>query len=197
MGRFFFCILFLSTLVGCATTPSVSYVDAQRSRSWQQFSNQNSQIDTFKLSGRVSVISQGESHQVTVNWKYNPSEYSLKLTGPFHAGGAIIHKSSEGLTLSMNDETPYRAISPETLMEQALGWSAPVSALRYWILGIPMPDAPFEASVDELGQPHLMRQHGWSIIYDRFQSGLPTRLAMESENARLKIIIQKWEIDSD
>jgi outer membrane lipoprotein LolB len=75
-----------------------------------------------------------------------------------------------------------------------MGWSAPGSALEYWARGIPVPNIPFDANVNASGQPHILRQLGWSIVFDRYQSNLPTRIAMESNGIRLKIIIQQWEL---
>lgn len=189
----FHIILFIF-ITGCATTPSDPYMDSRKSSTWNAFTHRNSQINDFRLLGRMSLVAEGENHQASFDWSHYPSGYELTLTGPLQVGHLKIINDDASISLQTDQDTIFISDTAEHLMEEVLGWSAPVSALAYWVRAIPVPNAPFEASVDASGHPHLIRQYGWSIVYDRFQKDLPTRLAMESKGIRLKIIVQKWDL---
>jgi outer membrane lipoprotein LolB len=75
----------------------------------------------------------------------------------------------------------------DSLMEQALGFSLPVSGMRDWLHGRPAPGAPSNITRAADGRPDTLRQSGWTVRYVAWQdavegaatsSTLPRRIDM-------------------
>ena len=68
--------------------------------------------------------------------------FTLRLHGPFGQGSVLIEGQPGSVSLRRANGQVTRAGSAEALLSQELGWSVPVSVMRYWILGRPAPDYP-------------------------------------------------------
>ena len=82
-----------------------------------------------------------------------------------------------------------RAESPEALLEREVGWSVPLTGLRYWIVGAPALDgATSKMELDDRGRLARLEQAGWTVIYERYgildDLALPERIRFSSESSK-------------
>ncbi len=102
------------------------------------------------------------------------------------------------LRTSANDV--YRAVDPETLLTDRLGWSVPVKGMRYWLTGLDDPyGPPPEHSLDVAGRLEHLSQSGWAIDYERYEDdeplALPTKLKLRNQHLALRVVVNRWELD--
>ena len=97
-----------------------------------------------------------------------------------------------------------RAASPELLLEREIGWSVPLRGLRYWILGVPAPDADAGASsmeVDDHGRLARLEQAGWTVVYERYGGlddlPLPERIRFSNDSVDATIVVRRWKAERD
>jgi len=126
--RAFALAAFAAVLSGCATTHaplSQAPVAAYR--------------DTVNLAGRLSVNYQrdGKAESITgkFNWQQTPGRVDVSLASPLGQTIASISVTPESATLTQADRPPRVAKDLETLTNESLGWSLPVSGLRDWLQG--------------------------------------------------------------
>ncbi len=91
----------------------------------------------------------------------------LVLFSPFGQTLANASTTPAGAMLTTSQGEIYRADDPDLLVERALGWRLPVSALPGWLAGRGLPPGT-ESLVDK----------DWRVqVEERFESGQPRRLA--------------------
>ena len=91
------------------------------------------------------------------------------------------------------------ATSAEELLGTRLGWSLPVSGLRYWLLGLPAPGLPVvKSSLDSFGRLLRLSQGGWQIRYLDYKwienLALPGKIFVEHPKLRLRLVIDHWHL---
>jgi len=152
------------TLAGCAVPVAQPANDGVASQ-WQgRFSitltdpvdrNNNSlEPNEERAQGRFKLVREDQS-------------LDLKLFSPFGQTLANATSSPAGAVLTTSDGKVFRATDPDSLIEQALGWKIPVSALPGWLDGSGLNGAEESISIDD-----------WSVRAEkRFASGQPRRLS--------------------
>ena len=97
--------------------------------------------------------------------------------------------------LSLNGAPPSDAVVAQ--LQDRLGFELPLDNLRYWLLGIPDPNTPFELTRNAQDRAARLAQAGWNIEYDDYMAGdgdlLPKRLVLTRAEARVRIAIDRWE----
>ena len=93
----------------------------------------------------------------------------LDLVSPLGQTLAIITATPSGATLDLPNEAPRNAPEVDSLMEQALGFSLPVSGMRDWLHGRAAPGTPSNITRDANGRPDTLRQSGWTVRYLAWQ----------------------------
>ena len=175
------CLLFLA---GCAssvprTTTRPAQVDAP-----------------FTFNGRVAVKQDGERSSANLRWVHHSGNDEILLMGPLGKTVARIQRDANGVILDTSDKH-YAARDAETLTQQALGWSLPLSGLRYWVQATAAPDNAFEAERDADGRLRELHQSGWVIRYAQYAdtsiTALPLRLSLQREHLELLLLIDEWE----
>lgn len=154
-------------------------------------------IQNFTLSGRVGVQYEKEGYSAGLRWRHQGNNDELLLSNPLGQGVAKIVGNEQGISLTTANGEEFRATDAEGLTEQVLGWRLPLRGLRYWVLGLPSPDAAHQI---EKNEQHITRlyQQGWQIDYSSFQTEagtfLPTRMRMKKQGLDIKLIIDSWEV---
>jgi len=77
-------------------------------------------------------------------------------------------------------------------------WALPVAGLSYWIQGAPRKDAPFTAEAGSGGAPGVLRQDGWTIVYQAFATDAsgtsrPARMTLDYPGVELRLVIDAWQ----
>ena len=99
-----------------------------------------------------------------LNWRQTGSDSELHLAGPLGVGALTIGVNAGGL--SLNGAPPSDAVVAQ--LEDRLGFELPLDNLRYWLLGIPDPNTPFELTRNAQDRAAQLSQAGWNIEYDDY-----------------------------
>ena len=153
----------------------------------------------FRLRGRVGVRSGDEAFSANFDWQQAGERYRIAFWGPFGQGRALIE--GDDLSASLRDAAGavVSGADPGALLEQALGWAAPVSALRYWVRGSPAPALPASAEQrDDVGNLAGFEQSGWTVRLSRWRETAigtaPGRVVAQAraEQRTVTVVCKEW-----
>jgi outer membrane lipoprotein LolB len=147
---------------------------------------------SWELSGRAAVAIGEQGWQANLDWRQSGGESDLHLSGPFNVGALSIKVTPAGV--SLNDAPPSAAVVEQ--LQARLGFELPLDNLRYWLLGIPNPAAPFDVTRNAEDRAQHLAQAGWDIDYDKYlpsgSDALPARLTLTRADARVRVIVDRW-----
>jgi outer membrane lipoprotein LolB len=179
---------------GCATAPSLpapgpGAAEARRAALQGR--------ETWSLSGRVAVAAAGEGSTAAVDWRQAGGQSDLELRGPFGAGAIRVFLTGDGV--SIEDGTArLDGEDARRYLEDQLGASLPMVELRYWVLGVPAPDSPYEELAGPDGLPRRLAQKGWVISFERYREAdgeqLPSRITAEAGGTRVRLAVSRWDL---
>jgi outer membrane lipoprotein LolB len=180
-------------LASCHTVP----VKETAAQTWELRRPQLQARQQFELKGRVAVAAAGEGFNAGLHWSQKGTQTRMSLEGPLGAGGVQV--TSDGSTFSIVTSRGERLDSDAAHAElmSRLGFDPPLSSLRYWILGVPDPAQPAEESLDPQQRLTSLTQNGWQITYNGYSlvggQWLPTRLTLQREGVRVRVIVDGWD----
>ena len=161
---------------------------------WEARRAQLVRIDRFTLQARVSS---GGLFGVKGNlhWRQLPGSFDMRVAGPFGIGAATI--SGRGNEVQIRTaKRSFTTTDPEGDLKARLGWTFPVSHLRYWVLGQPAPGSKAEFALDGAGRITSIKQDGWTLQFEEYQDAgaveLPRKFEVANEELRLKVIVDTW-----
>lgn len=181
-------------LAGCVTQPAVAPpTDVVRLQA----------VPGFDLTGRIGVTTADDGFNGTVNWRQHDDEVFLSVHGALGAGRVEIAGDADGVEVRASDGEIARYPDPTRALRQAYGWTLPVDALRYWVLGVPSPASRVLAleQAEALGEPRVSRlvQDGWQVAYTEYRlfdgEVLPRKLTLTGQDLRVKLVVRRWTLD--
>jgi outer membrane lipoprotein LolB len=159
---------------------------------WDQRVSQLQAATTWQLDGRAAVAVGSQGWQATLNWSQRPDSTDVHLSGPLGIGALALERTSRGL--SVNGAPASDAVLAQ--LQERLGFDLPLDELRFWLLGIPDPGAPFQLSRNAQDRALELTQAGWTVSYDRYSTIagdlLPGHLVVSREGVRVKIAVDHW-----
>lgn len=181
---------------GCATTPDT---DAPAT-SWASYREHAASVTAWDLSAKVALRWRGGAESASLTWSQRDGHSEVDLSGPFGAGAVrIIHENSTLQVLRGGERSVYDSSTPETLAA-ATGWPIPVTALSFWLRGLPDPGQPLEALNLDDGRASEIRQGGWVVSYAAYTAAgtgtLPARLTLTraADDIRLRLVNGQWTV---
>ncbi len=185
-------------LAACATTPIST--DDLESR-WQQRQIELLALTDWQFKARASIRQDKESWQAGLRWQQAAADYELQILGPFSMGGLMLKGDEQQVVLTLADGQQWQAAAPEGLLQETTGWQLPISALRYWVRGLPAATLPLtEKELNEAAQISSMIQGEWHIKFPEYTKVkglyLPRKIVIENTELHLKMVIDKWQIGS-
>ena len=177
--------LALLLLAGCAAPRPIQLQDAD-----------------FRLRGRVGVRSGSEAFAANFDWQQAAERYRIDFWGPFGQGRAQIE--GDGQTASLRDASgaTVSGADPSALLEQALGWAVPVSALRHWVRGRVDPALPATAEQrDDAGKLARFEQAGWRVQFSRWRQtpvgAAPGRVVLQAgaNQPAITVLCKEWSLE--
>jgi outer membrane lipoprotein LolB len=174
---------------GCATTPSGGSSAARTA--------DPAQLTQWLAKGRIALAAQGEGGSGSFVWQQRSERTELTVRGPLGAGGLALVTDGETIELADGAGQPLDGEAARAELERRLGVKLPLAELRYWMLGVPAPDAPGGGPVQaSTGSMPGFVQGGWVVSYEELkpQAGwnLPARLTATTSGARVKIVVDDW-----
>ncbi|KHK53669.1 membrane protein [Ralstonia sp. A12] len=130
---------------------------------------QDNDATVTRYQGRFSArYMQGNAEQSAVGsflWRERGTDVQLELMSPLGQTMAVVSQNTQGATLELPNQPPRRAPEVDTLMQDALGFSLPVSGLRDWLRARPAPGTPARVARDAQSRPETIEQNGWTVHY--------------------------------
>ena len=175
--------------LGCATSPSSSLAAAD-----------------FHVRGKIAVRDGSQGFSASFDWRQAGERFEIALRGPLGQGHARLVGDGRRVRATWRDGTVHEGEDAQALLENALGWSVPVAALRHWVRGRYDSRAPAtQRRHDENGNLTAFRQHGWTVRlgrWRRFSAGesgadrfAPGRIVAERQRRRVTVVCKEWLFD--
>jgi len=191
------CFPLLLWLCACATQKPLDQqaglADFQANR------DRLAELHSWHLQGRLALSMAREAWSATLQWTQTPENYLLRLIAPLGRGSFELRGDEQGVLLRLAPNQVLRARDPESLLQKQFGWQVPVTGLRYWVRGIPVPDVQIDRlQLDGQGRISVLQQSGWQVTYTDYSSQggyeLPGRIAMANNALKLRLVIKNWEL---
>jgi outer membrane lipoprotein LolB len=188
-------ILFLTALLaGCATVPppTAPVVD------WEDRLALSGGLTDWRMTGRVAVAVAGDGGSAGVDWRQAGANSDVAFTGPLGVGSLRAVLDDQGLLLEDGAGERLRGAAAEAVLYARLGMAVPFDHLRYWLLGTPAPGEPYRAAGTVADGMAGFVQAGWTVGIARLEpvagASLPMRLAIWRDDARLKLVVSRWDL---
>lgn len=151
----------------------------------------------WALAGRVSINSEHESWQASVQWQQWESGFEVLLQGPLGQGSLRLRSSQGSVVLETSDGQRQVDASAEQLVYQRLGVMLPLEKLRFWVRGVAAPETPAVMEWDDLGHVQRLQQEGWDVRYKSYMTtaeGLPIPMKLFIAQApwQVKVMLDNW-----
>jgi len=117
----------------------------------------------WSLNGRLALSDSNNSLSASIKWKHQINQDLIELAGPFGQGRTVILLTEESMVIDDGNKVLKYHGNVDNLVSMHTGISVPVSALKYWVLGLVEPDS--EYVVVENG----FLQSGWNVNYPQMQ----------------------------
>lgn len=187
----------LSLLGGCRTVPPPAVMGPGADAPWPEQQAALAKVDRYSLAGRVAVAANGQGFTASLRYAQQPHRSDLALDGPLGIGGLRVSLEGESLAISTSRGEKLDGPAAREELERRLGFALPLAELRWWLLGVPAPDAASESNRDVTnGEIHDFTQAGWKVSIQSRAPGmgfaLPQRLTAEREGARMKLVVEHW-----
>lgn len=189
--------LFLAiNLTGCAQTILPEAPDS--STPWEKRKATLTQIKSWNLSGKIAVITDNDSGSASIDWSQRAQTFSINLYGPIFTSGIKLSGRTGKVTMVTGSGNTFTAHTPEQLLSQQFGWKLPVSYLKYWIRGIPVPGIAQHSSYDRSHRLSTLNQGGFHVEFQRYTHSdgfdLPQRINISTKSFKSKIFVNNWQI---
>ena len=104
---------------------------------------QAQKLDNFNITGKIGVTMPANSAANTDTqggsafyaWGQQNERFAIELIGALGIGKTNIEYNGQTATLVSEKTGTLTADNPETLLQKATGWQAPISQMPYWISG--------------------------------------------------------------
>lgn len=159
------------------------------------------QLDRWEARGRIGVSGTGSGGSGSFDWQQENDRANVQIRGPVGIGSVRLQVSGDPsaprLQLQTGDGVTLESDAAWSELEARLGTQLPAGHLRYWLLGLAAPGEHRWSEPNEAGEVTLDQQ-GWRIDYQRYSSEfgakVPTRLRASSGEARVRIVIDRWQL---
>lgn len=187
--------LVVVALGGCAST---SVQDLPEITDWEMRRDVLGALEQWELVGRIGIRTPEDSSSGSLSWRQRGTDFRAEIDGPLGIGGVQMAGDPSAVTLKGSRIETVTVPDPERELWRQTGLRVPVSGLRYWLLGVPLPGEPADIVFGEDGLPSRIAQSGWQIDYTEYRqwslNALPRKIRAESGDTRLTIIVRNWQI---
>ena len=154
----------------------------------------------WNLYARGALRLKGEAYTIGMRWqRYDDARFTMLIEAPFGQGVLRIEAlAAEQYQLQLPNGQMFEHSTVEALLDDAVGWSLPISGLDYWVRGLAHPDTTYSHRLDAAGRAKSIRQDGWDIDYLEYfdvpgEPSLPRRLSLANDMLTLKLVIERWQ----
>jgi outer membrane lipoprotein LolB len=159
-------------------------------------------LDHWQARGRIGISGAEGGGSGTFEWQQHADVAKVQIRGPVGIGSVQLQVQGDAanpqLQLKTGDGATLESDAAWSELEARLGANLPAGNLRYWLLGLAAPGEHEWSAAHDAGEMSLQQQ-GWRIDYQRysneFGAKLPSRMRATSGSARVRIVIDRWQLD--
>ncbi len=178
---------------GCASMPP-----AADSGDWPLRRTELQALGAWTLNGRVAVATAAEGFSGGLAWRQDGAQSDISLRGPLGGVALAIRLEGSQMTVTDGSGNSIAGEAAEDYVASEIGAPLPVSELRYWLVGVPSPRLPSQEALGADGRLAGLEQAGWRLRYSRYQTvdghALPSRVDIESQSTRLRLVVASWRL---
>jgi outer membrane lipoprotein LolB len=187
-------LLFVSiALSSCAT-----YTPTGQRPAWAEEQRQLAKITSWQINGSIGFKYATQTTMANLAWEQKNNNYEITLYSLLDLVSVRLEGDENRVVFWRSATKSITAKTPEKLMADQLGWSLPLTNLRYWVRGLPAPNYPYKATFGNDQNLTSIEQQGWQISYQRFTQvgnlNLPSKMVLINGQIQVKIIIKNWQI---
>ncbi len=157
-------------------------------------------IKYWRMNGSFSIQQEGHhAEMASFIWWQSDRSYRISMLSALDLYRVDIYRMNGVVKLWKNGTLVLTAKSPEDLLEEAVGWSLPISDLRYWMTGMPSPQkhGTLYVRYDQDGHLSDLKQDGWTLHFDSYKRQLnapdfPKRITLTRPGITVKIVVKDW-----
>lgn len=164
-------------------------------------------VTQFQMEAKLAVQYAGKGYTARMQWQHTPGKDELRIFSPLGQQVALIERTPQAVSLTDQNGQRHQATDVAALTERLLGWRLPLDGMHHWVLGLPHPGSPYQASYLTSGEPATLIQDQWQIDYEEYQlttiphanaaasdisSTLPQIIRLRQQEVRLKLAIVHW-----
>lgn len=189
----------LVLLTACSTLPPVpDAMSGDAERRWQARQPLLAELEHFTVAGRLGIQAGRDGWHVSLHWRQDGGHFHIVLSAPLGQGSAQLEGDGREVVLTTADGRRWTAADAESLTAQIVGTPLPVSGLRYWVRGLPVPEVAAVRELDAEGRLASLEQDGWHIRYRGYQAvagrELPSKLFMENAEYKVRLVVDTWTL---
>jgi outer membrane lipoprotein LolB len=152
-------------------------------------------LASWSAEGKLGLHYQDKGGSLYFTWRQTGSDFALDLAGPLGQGRTRLAGRDGQVSMDNPTTGHLEAGTPEALMQQALGWQAPVSYLRWWLRGLPA-TARAVVQKDSNGLVSQISEDGWQASIERYVDAppyrLPGKLLITGPETKLTVVVSNW-----
>ncbi|WP_299182997.1 lipoprotein insertase outer membrane protein LolB [uncultured Neptuniibacter sp.] len=194
MLRHLLLITFAIYLGGCSLKPTSTVPIEHPPVSWEEHQQRVSTITSWELDGKIGIRTADDAQSASLSWIQQEQDYQIAIRGPWGQGGASIAGRPGSVIVEIADEGIFEGSSPESILDEQLGWHLPISDIYWWIRGLPAPTKAYQHHLENQ-QLRTLQQSGWAIEYLAYNSlnpSLPRKIRMTRKELKITLIISTW-----
>lgn len=184
------------SLAACASLQGRAPSGPPDEAAWSARVGRLTALTGWELSGRVAVADGKEGGSGSLDWKQDGDVLNFDFRGPLGAGAVHIQGDADALWVRTSRGGDFVSSDPERDFAERLHMPLPVLSMRYWMLGLPDPGAPYDKQVDARGELIHLEQRGWHVEYLGYADvqgyTLPVRLTLTRDAVRIKLVMDAW-----
>jgi outer membrane lipoprotein LolB len=179
---------------GCATIAPPA-----PTRDWPARRAELQALEEWQFDGRIALAAGNEGFSGGVDWQQDGAAADITLRGPMGGSAIVIHVDGRDYVVTDRSGTTRDGQEARRYLTEKFGAPVelPVSEMRYWLLGVPAPDAPHRETLGGDQRLASLDQSGWRVQYERYATvgelALPERMEMTSGSLRLRVVVSDWQ----
>ncbi len=188
-------LFLLLLLPGCALmqTGPATPIGGGNQQAFQAHQLDLAALQSWRVKARMASGVVGWSGNL--DWRQQGRDLLLTVAGPLGVGGMRAEGSLDHVRVETSDQQRYSG-DPEFLFHKLIGWPFPVKGMRYWALGMPMPNSSARTELDADGLLRVMHQAGWQVEYLEYREYLgyqmPRKMRLDNGDISVRVVIDNW-----
>ncbi|HMB72696.1 MAG TPA: lipoprotein insertase outer membrane protein LolB [Gammaproteobacteria bacterium] len=180
-------------LAACASLEPETEPDSDLS--YEARENQLRAITQWEMRGRIAVDTGTQARQGRFTWWQDGESLRVVIRGPL--GAQSVEISGDGDLLRLRARRETRTLrDPEAQLSELLGWWLPITSLPSWLLGLPDPRFPMEATLVDSALLRGLDQRAWTMTYTQYENRgpvvIPSGITFTHAPLELVVTIDDW-----